>query len=65
MIQITNLSKVFKFRGVNTKVLDKVNLTIKDKEKIGILGKNGAGKSTLLNIIGGVTSPDEGKIIKY
>ena len=64
MIKITNLSKSFKFRGVNTKVLDKVNITIKDKEKIGLLGKNGAGKSTLLNIIGGVTSPDEGKIIK-
>ena len=64
MIQITNLSKAFNFRGVNTKILDKVNLTIKDKERIGLLGKNGAGKSTLLNIIGGVTSPDEGDIIK-
>ena len=64
MIEITNLSKAFKFKGTKIKVLDDVSLKIKDKEKIGLLGKNGAGKSTLLNIIGGVTSPDEGKIRK-
>ena len=33
-------------------------------ESIALLGRNGAGKSTLLRIIGGIETPDSGKIIK-
>ena len=64
MIEIKNISKIFKFRGSKTYVLNNISLKINKNEKIALLGKNGAGKSTLLNIIGGVTSPDNGQIRK-
>ncbi len=40
--------------------LDKVNLTIRDKEIVGIIGPNGSGKSTLLRTMSGIYSPDTG-----
>lgn len=38
-------------------------MEIKQKDKIGLLGKNGVGKTTILNMIIGKTKPDSGKII--
>lgn len=45
-------------------VLDRVSLKVNFGEKIGILGLNGSGKSTLLRLIGNVTKPDSGLIIR-
>ncbi len=43
-------------------LLDRVTVTIMDKDKVGLVGRNGAGKSTLLKVIAGELSPDEGNI---
>lgn len=43
-------------------LLDYINLSIMDGDKVGLTGRNGAGKSTLLKVIAGELSPDEGKI---
>ncbi len=45
-------------------ILDKLNLTISDKERLCLIGRNGAGKSTLLKIISGAIKPDEGEVIR-
>ena len=42
--------------------LDKVALSVKPGEVIGLIGENGAGKSTLMNILGGVIQPSSGAI---
>lgn len=39
-------------------VLDRINLDIKDKEFIGILGPNGCGKSSLIKVIAGLIPYD-------
>ncbi|NNF36139.1 MAG: ABC-F family ATP-binding cassette domain-containing protein [Saprospiraceae bacterium] len=39
-----------------------ITLTIKEKDRIGLVGRNGAGKTTLLKILAGYISPDSGKI---
>jgi len=44
--------------------LNKINLVIGEKDKIGLVGRNGAGKSTLLKIIAGELSPHEGNIAR-
>jgi NitT/TauT family transport system ATP-binding protein len=44
------------------KVLDKVNLTLKQGEIVGLLGRSGSGKSTLLRIISGLISATDGEV---
>ena len=62
MIEVKNLSKSFNYQGTKIKILDDVSFKVDTKDKIAVIGRNGAGKSTFLNIIGGVESPDKGKI---
>jgi ABC-2 type transport system ATP-binding protein len=40
-----------------------INLTIKNGERVGIIGPNGSGKTTILKIIAGITSPSSGEVI--
>lgn len=42
--------------------LDKINLSVKEGEIFGILGRNGAGKSTLLKVLARVLYPTEGRV---
>jgi lipopolysaccharide transport system ATP-binding protein len=42
--------------------LKNINLSIKDGDRVGILGENGSGKSTLLRIISGIYTPDSGTV---
>lgn len=58
MIQLKNL---FLKYGDRT-LLDEINATLSDGEKIALVGRNGAGKSTLLKIIAKLAAPDSGEI---
>ena len=59
MIEIKNLSKSYR-KG--KKVIDNINLEIKDGEIFGFLGPNGAGKTTTIKMITGILGIDEGDI---
>ena len=48
MIQIENLSKVFRTSEVETIALNHVNIEVKEGEFVAIMGPSGCGKSTLL-----------------
>ena len=45
------------------RILDKINLEIKDKEFVTLLGPSGCGKTTTLRIIGGFLNPDSGDVM--
>ena len=45
------------------KAIDGFDLSIYEKETLGIIGPNGAGKTTLFNAICGVYTPTAGKVI--
>jgi len=44
------------------KVLKGIDLSVKEKEIVSIVGSSGAGKSTLLHILGTLDKPDSGNI---
>jgi ABC-type multidrug transport system fused ATPase/permease subunit len=43
--------------------LKNLNLKIKKKDKIGVMGKTGSGKTTMINLLTGLLSPDKGHIL--
>ena len=60
MIQIENVSKAYK-KG--NKVVENINLEIKNGEIFGFLGPNGAGKTTTIKMMAGILEIDEGRIL--
>lgn len=60
MIQIKNLSKVYRTEEVETKALSEVSITINQGEFVTIMGSSGSGKSTLLNLVGLLDSATSG-----
>ncbi|BAM92911.1 ABC transporter ATP-binding protein [Bradyrhizobium oligotrophicum S58] len=62
LIEIKSVSRLFpKGSGEDLVVLEKVDLTIRAGEIVGLLGRSGSGKSTLLRIIAGLVSPSSGE----
>ncbi len=60
MIEIKNVSKSYK-KG--EKVIDNLNLNVKNGEIFGFIGLNGAGKTTTIKMITGILEIDEGEIL--
>ena len=60
MIELKNISKEYK-KG--KKVIDNLNMTVKDGEIFGFLGPNGAGKTTTIKMMTGILDIDNGDII--
>jgi len=65
IVELTNISKSYVNPSTNVQreVLSGIDLTIKSKDTISIVGPSGSGKSTLLNIIGTIDTPSSGKIL--
>ena len=56
-----NASNIFVKYGDRV-LLNRLNLVILEKDRIGLVGRNGAGKSTILKILAKYQRPDEGDI---
>ena len=56
-----SLTGVVRSFGAHT-VLDRVDLTLGPRSRLGLVGPNGAGKSTLLRLAAGLDEPDEGTV---
>lgn len=53
----------FRYSVDSEPVLNALSLTIPRGEKVGFIGATGSGKSTLLDIVMGLISPDEGRLL--
>ena len=63
VIELQNVKKVYKMDGVETHALRGIDLQIRKKEFIAIMGPSGSGKSTLLHMVGALDKPSYGKIL--
>jgi ABC-type lipoprotein export system ATPase subunit len=61
MIDLKHVSKWVTVGGNRVFLLKDVNLAVKEKEFVSIMGPSGSGKSTLLNVIGMLDEFDEGE----
>jgi len=62
-VQLVEVTKTYHQGPIPVVALDRVNLKISRNEFLAITGKSGCGKSTLINMIGGLDSPDKGKVL--
>ena len=62
-LKLEHISKTFGEGLAKTNVLKDINLEVQPGEFIILNGASGSGKSTLLNILGGLLTPTDGKIL--
>ena len=63
IIQVSNLGKSFHDGDISVEVLQGLNFSISESQRIAIVGASGSGKSTLLQLLGGLDKPTQGEII--
>ena len=62
MIQVKNLSKIYKQGELEVKAVNNISMKVYDGEFTAVVGPSGSGKSTLLNCIGGLDSCTSGGV---
>ncbi len=62
LVELRNVSKIYRLGGEEIRALDDVSLDIEGGEFISIIGPSGSGKSTLMHILGCLDSPTRGTI---
>lgn len=63
VLSCEHISKSYKQGNLSVPVLNDVHFSIAERERVSIVGASGSGKSTLLNILGGLDTPDEGRVV--
>ncbi|HEY6422147.1 MAG TPA: ABC transporter ATP-binding protein [Pseudonocardiaceae bacterium] len=63
MIQLEDVSKVYRMGSVEVRALDAVDLVIDDGDLVAIMGPSGSGKTTLMNILGCLDVPTGGRYL--
>ncbi len=61
MIEIKNVSKIYKSGNVETKALKGASFIVDEGEFLAIVGPSGSGKSTLMHILGCLDTPTDGQ----
>lgn len=63
MLEIQNISKLYKHKEHWIEAIKNVSLSIKEGEFVAFVGPSGCGKTTLLKIIAGLIEPSSGNIV--
>lgn len=63
IIETRNLRKVYDTNGSKVAALNGIDMKVKRRETVGVMGVSGSGKSTLLHVLGTLDRPTEGDVI--
>lgn len=63
MIEVSDVTKSYIIGGNQVNALDSVSLEISEGDFIAVTGPSGSGKSTLLYTLGGLLTPNTGRIL--
>ncbi|MFD3523795.1 ABC transporter ATP-binding protein [Streptomyces sp. NPDC058653] len=63
MVRVTGLHRSYGTGAAAVHALRGVSLTVPRGELVALKGRSGSGKTTLLNLVGGLDTPDEGRIV--
>ena len=63
IVQLIDVTKVYKANSREWVALRGVNLTVEEGEFVALVGPSGSGKTTMLNIIGLMDSPTSGHVV--
>jgi len=62
LVELEHIRKTYTQGKVTVTAIDRVDLTVAAGEFLALAGPSGSGKTTLLNIIGGLDTPDSGRV---
>jgi putative ABC transport system ATP-binding protein/lipoprotein-releasing system ATP-binding protein len=63
LTELVNITKTYPVDGQYITTVNNVSLEIEQGDFIAIVGHSGSGKTTLISIMGGILSPDSGKVL--
>lgn len=61
-LKVDGVTKHFRTRDGNIEALRPISFDVNEGEVLCLVGPSGCGKSTLLNVIGGLETPDQGRV---
>jgi NitT/TauT family transport system ATP-binding protein len=61
-LELIDVEKIYRGRNTSTKALTDINLSVRPREFISIIGQSGCGKTTLLRILAGLIRPTSGEV---
>ncbi|MHB1048769.1 MAG: ABC transporter ATP-binding protein [Bacteroidota bacterium] len=63
LVEVRNVTKVYKRDSLEIPVLQNLSLSVPEGEFLALMGPSGSGKTTLLNLISGIDQPTSGSIV--
>ena len=63
ILEAIDVKKTYRVGKIEVQALRGVSIKMREGEFISIMGPSGCGKSTLLHVLGGLTQPNQGKIV--
>mgnify|MGYP002551493388 CR=1 FL=1 len=65
ILKVDKLCKTYGTGDARVEALKAVSLTLEKGEFAAVVGESGSGKSTLLNLVGGLDTPNAGKVFLF